>query len=242
MPKTNPIKPNNPGKEKKRMTTEKQIAANRLNAQKSTGPKTPEGKAAVSRNALASGLLAHRPILKNEDPDEFNSFYKTTVQDLNPIGSIETLVAQRIVNLAWRLKRAGRMETGMIDVLCEKNLDTHGIIRAIKYFSDRPKPMPESWAPQAQTLRAEILGHVGVSDFTGHNVIAKTFHYEGQIERSLYKAIFELQKLQFIRQKMAACSDSTPPQPVMQNPPAATTPNISLNPVHPACGEPAESI
>jgi hypothetical protein len=49
------------------MTSEKQIQANRRNALKSTGPKTPEGKAAVRHNALRHGLLSRDVLLPGED-------------------------------------------------------------------------------------------------------------------------------------------------------------------------------
>ena len=49
------------------MTSEKQAEANRCNALNSTGPKTPEGKAAVSHNALRHGLLSRDILLPGED-------------------------------------------------------------------------------------------------------------------------------------------------------------------------------
>ena len=49
------------------MTSDKQADANRRNARKSTGPKTPEGKAAVRLNALKHGLLANDVLLPGED-------------------------------------------------------------------------------------------------------------------------------------------------------------------------------
>ena len=51
------------------MATEAQINANRRNAQKSTGPRSPEGKAATSRNALKHGLCAEKHLLVDEDDD-----------------------------------------------------------------------------------------------------------------------------------------------------------------------------
>ncbi len=48
------------------MTTEAQVAANRLNAQKSTGPRTPEGKGVVSQNAVKHGLLAREGVLRGK--------------------------------------------------------------------------------------------------------------------------------------------------------------------------------
>jgi hypothetical protein len=53
------------------MSTEAQIKANRLNAQKSTGPKTAEGKAAVAQNAVKHGLFAHENVIKCEKQSDW---------------------------------------------------------------------------------------------------------------------------------------------------------------------------
>jgi hypothetical protein len=50
-----------------------QIEANRRNAEKSTGPKTPEGKQAVASNAVKHGLFARQLILNDEDPEEYQA-------------------------------------------------------------------------------------------------------------------------------------------------------------------------
>src|SRR3979490_705097 len=55
------------------MSTLKQIEANRLNAKKSTGPRTAEGKAAVRLNALKHGLFALDPIIEGENPVHFDA-------------------------------------------------------------------------------------------------------------------------------------------------------------------------
>ena len=57
------------------MASDAQIVANRLNAQKSTGPRTAEGKAVVSQNAVKHGLLARQAVIVGEDPGEFE-FYR----------------------------------------------------------------------------------------------------------------------------------------------------------------------
>ena len=51
------------------MTSEKKAEANRRNALKSTGPKTPEGKDAVRLNALKHGLLSRETLLPGEDEE-----------------------------------------------------------------------------------------------------------------------------------------------------------------------------
>jgi hypothetical protein len=58
------------------MTSPKQIEANRENALKSTGPKTSEGKAVVSLNAVKHGLLSAKVFLPNEDEAAFVDFEK----------------------------------------------------------------------------------------------------------------------------------------------------------------------
>src|SRR5438874_1708307 len=55
------------------MATELQIAANRLNAQKSTGPKTPEGRAAVRLNGVKHGITAQTLVLKGESEEDFTA-------------------------------------------------------------------------------------------------------------------------------------------------------------------------
>ena len=53
------------------MATEAQIAANQLNAQKSTGPKTPEGRAAVRLNGLKHGLTSATLVIRGEKESDF---------------------------------------------------------------------------------------------------------------------------------------------------------------------------
>jgi hypothetical protein len=57
------------------MATEAQINANRANARNSAGPRTPEGKAVVSQNAVTRGFLARETVIQGEDPKEFE-FYR----------------------------------------------------------------------------------------------------------------------------------------------------------------------
>jgi len=56
------------------MTTEAQMAANRANARKSTGPRMPEGRAVVAQNAVKHGLLARTAVLHGEDWEEYTCF------------------------------------------------------------------------------------------------------------------------------------------------------------------------
>ena len=94
--------------------TPAQIEANRRNAQHSTGPKTPEGKAASSLNATKYGMLARQLIVRSqyfqESPEEFQSFWTEYHQQLAPVGPLE----DQIVALNWRMRRVRAAESGEI--------------------------------------------------------------------------------------------------------------------------------
>ena len=87
------------------MSSDKQIEANRLNAQRSTGPRTPAGKARVSWNALKHGLTGRDVVLPNENPDDFESFRAGILTSLDPQGELEGALAEKIVVDLWRLRR-----------------------------------------------------------------------------------------------------------------------------------------
>ena len=93
------------------MATKRQIAANRRNARRSTGPRSAAGKAASSANALRHGLAAARAVvLPDEDADAYERLRQGVIADLDPAGALQEALAQRIVVLLWRLDRAARLE------------------------------------------------------------------------------------------------------------------------------------
>ena len=95
------------------MASEKQDRANRQNAQKSTGPKTPQGKAAVRLNATKHGLLSKEALLPGEDESTFLELAERLRAELRPEGELEALLVGRIVSAHWRLGRLGRVEAGV---------------------------------------------------------------------------------------------------------------------------------
>jgi len=88
----------------------KQIAANRENAKKSTGPKTPAGKAASSRNALRHGLYSTDLVLPSEDFEEFKAFARRLNEAYAPRDALEEEVVRDIVMVRVRLRRFERVE------------------------------------------------------------------------------------------------------------------------------------
>src|SRR6202035_4688312 len=95
------------------MISERQLDANRRNAAKSHGPKTPEGRAAVRHNALKHGLTAAEIILPTtEDKLEFEQFRAAFEVECQPVVPIEQVIVEDMVAARWRMNRARKMEPG----------------------------------------------------------------------------------------------------------------------------------
>ena len=94
------------------MTSDKQTRANRRNALMSTGPKTPQGKAAARQNALSHGLLSAEILVPGEDEAALKELSERLRGELRPVGDLEGLLVERVI-AAWRLRRLGRVEAGI---------------------------------------------------------------------------------------------------------------------------------
>jgi len=160
-----------------------QIQANRSNAQKSTGPRTAEGKAASSHNAVKHGLLAEQVVIHGEDPAEFDLYREGMLEELAPEGAVETILAERAVSLSWRLRRAERLQSAVFATVYRENVNDvvlwpkHGL-------PIEPKRDEEE----------VILGQVVMTDFARAQVIDRLLIHERRIEGSLYRTMAELRK------------------------------------------------
>ena len=102
----------------KRTVSSRKLRANRQNASKSTGPRTPRGKAFSRRNALKHGLFAMDVYMATltewEDPDEYKNLLDRLAEDYRPVGAAEELEVQRIASCWWKLSRVWRYENAKI--------------------------------------------------------------------------------------------------------------------------------
>jgi hypothetical protein len=85
--------------------SEKQLAANRANAKKSTGPRTAAGKASSSRNALKSAIYANAIIIEGEDRDDLDALRDGYYRDFAPATTDERILLDKVIEMAWRVKR-----------------------------------------------------------------------------------------------------------------------------------------
>jgi hypothetical protein len=95
------------------MATLLQIEANRRNALKSTGPRTPEGKAAVRMNALKHGLRARTVVLPSENAEEFHQLCDDLEAEWQPQSRTEQFYVEQMAVSQWKLNR---MEVGEFNV------------------------------------------------------------------------------------------------------------------------------
>jgi hypothetical protein len=94
--------------------SEAQLAANRANAERSTGPITPEGRARSSQNALKTGLTGKTVLLPNEDAAQYQRELDQYVSTYQPANDEEMRLVQSLNDCVWRIDRIQRLETGIL--------------------------------------------------------------------------------------------------------------------------------
>jgi hypothetical protein len=94
--------------------SEARIAANARNAQLSTGPRTPEGKARSRANALKHGLCAE--VVVPESPERIRDRAEAWSSSIQPRDGLDAWLVDQAAVLSLRLDRCGRMETGVRDM------------------------------------------------------------------------------------------------------------------------------
>src|SRR6476660_7150729 len=93
--------------------SDRKLHANRNNAQKSTGPRTPEGKQRSSRNAATHGLFTDDCLIPGEDAHDFLGFRYGILASLHPTDPAQLMLADKVVSAQWRLKRLRKTERAL---------------------------------------------------------------------------------------------------------------------------------
>jgi hypothetical protein len=95
------------------MSTEAQRNANRANAQLSTGPRTEQGKAKSSLNAVKTGLTGRTVLLPTEDAEAYQQHIARYLEQYKPEGDREKELTQFLADTQWRLNRIPVLEQGI---------------------------------------------------------------------------------------------------------------------------------
>jgi len=154
------------------MSTTAQILANRQNAARSTGPKTPEGKETSSRNATRHGLSGVFTVLPHENAEDFDDLAARIRDEFQPESDNETFLVDQMIQARCRLLRVQRLE-------------------ALAFEQILTEPGAAS-DPDARLLTALCASG---------NALDKLHRYAAAAERSYYKALRELRQSRAQAQK-----------------------------------------
>ncbi len=147
------------------MSTQEQTNANRKNAQSSTGPKSPEGKATSSQNAVKHGFFAKNDVISGEDPAAYEAHRADIYDEYAPMTTTESVLTQRIASLSWRLMRADRLQTTTINTLVATQQDPPTLTKDESEFIEdlnaavekTGEPIPEIGTPITPEFAAALL-------------------------------------------------------------------------------------
>ncbi len=182
------------------MATDKQAEANRLNAQKSTGPRSVAGKAISSRNALKTGIDAESQIIPGEDADVLDALTRDYLDQFQPATAQERQCVDTLLRADWQLRRLAKADASIWTYRMD----------CMSRLSDIA-PLGHAYG-YAETSLARVQQRIDAA------------------ERSYYRALHELERLQAAR-----------PQPPAQSEGAETpalVPQIGFVPQNPPGGGP----
>jgi hypothetical protein len=154
------------------MSTAAQVIANRQNAAQSTGPSTPEGKAASSKNATRHGLSGAFTVLPHEIQDDFDQLATRMRDEFKPEGQNETFLVDQMIHARWKISRIQRFENEAFDQMLS---------------AGDPQLGPD----------ARIVAAIAGSSVS----LDKLQRYSAAAERSYYKALRELESSRLRNQK-----------------------------------------
>ncbi|MEQ1715388.1 MAG: hypothetical protein ABL907_05300 [Hyphomicrobium sp.] len=179
------------------MATEQQITANRLNAMRSTGPATPEGKAASRRNALKHGLTAKDVVIEGEDPELFVAYRQGLLHELAPLGAIEQHLADLVIFDLWRLLRVPKLEAALFAF-------------GRKFYDEvcaAMPPLPGYMGPTDDEAEAKAaLGGALNAILKDQDLLAKLNRYEITLINKVRSCLFDLKERQALRLKKGSAN------------------------------------
>jgi hypothetical protein len=169
------------------------LEANRHNATLSTGPTSPQGKAASSRNATTHGLTARASILHGEDPEDYRAFVDDYLDYYRPANSIDHAIVVEYADLQWRLRRVPVVETQAWN-------------REIEELSSKPE--------NAKFAQHEIMAMAFVR-LVQNKVVPNLYSIAGRLQGRANRIQKHLESIRLQQPRI----QQPPPQPVAPPPP-----------------------
>jgi hypothetical protein len=174
-------------------TTRKKLLANRQNAQKSTGARTPEGKAAIAANARTHGLTSVFAVLPHEDQSEFDRMLESYRKEFNPQTEHASFLVQQLTESRWRLERIRRLEAIAFEYLALEDDPAPGQHSSQETPDLRATKAGSPLSAWATTPDARIVARMAAK--TG-DPLPLLNRYAVDAERSYYRAHRELSQIE----------------------------------------------
>jgi len=194
--------------------SDKQLAANRSNAARSTGPRTGrplgQGKARSARNAVKHGFTAsHFSVIRLEDHDEVARLTEDLVSVYQPVNAQELLALQRMALAQQSIFRAARLESGLFTTCLNEALSPDDQ----PYFEVNAELSSDIEITRSQN-RNFLLGE-GFHRLTKlTNSWTLFLRYQAQAERLYRRALEDFERLRKLRPEL-------PNEPILECPPDA---------------------
>lgn len=172
------------------VATQLQIAANRMNAQRSTGPRTEDGKATSSRNALQHGLTAKQILLEGEDPDLFVELLQALRDQFQPYSRMGEELVERLAGTMWRLRRIPVFEAALLDCI-------------------PPDQKQSLFDGTSEVHRSRMVSRIGLLKIMiPADAYAKLDRHEAHLARQVERILEQLRQLE--KERPAAAVPTTP--------------------------------
>jgi hypothetical protein len=146
------------------MATPNQIAANKANAQKSTGPKTPEGKAKSCINRLSHGFASNTSVMPGEDPDEFRGLLEDFVSEYQPATATEQILVEKMAQNQWLTLRAFRLQGESFltqKMRCEESGIPKNLGLLIRYHTSAERAFHRAHNELVKTKKQRLNSQIG---------------------------------------------------------------------------------
>lgn len=181
--------------------SDKQLAANRANASRSTGPRTPQGKVRSARNARKHGFAGTDfAIVKIEEREAVDRLRDDLITVYQPANSQETFAVERIALAQHTLLRLARLESGLCTVALNRAL--------LSFESETPfVPLHEELHVNPEEIKAQNRCYYFAQGFHRMNIENSAtwglfLRYQAQFERQYRRAIEEFERLKALRGKL----------------------------------------
>jgi hypothetical protein len=139
------------------MSSQSQIDANRINAQKSTGPRTPEGKARSRRNGLLHGFTAKTCMLEDEDPEGLTDLVYEISDKYHPQDTDEDFCIERMAKARWRYNRIMPLEAAIFNIRLTVDQAPKEVVAALSQEGQR------AWAYLRDANGGNALGELSAT-------------------------------------------------------------------------------